>query len=85
MGATFRTGDLFAEFRRQGHNRRTRCAWDFGVKARALHFEPLYDRAAGDFARAELAGWAAADARIKAGERWVCGECGTPHGDGGAP
>jgi rubrerythrin len=78
----FRTGDLFAEFRRQGHNPRTRAAWDAGVEGAATGRELSYQRSALDYADAELQGRRAARRLLKEGRSWVCNQCGHRHSGG---
>jgi len=83
--STFTTSDLFGDFRAQGHNRRTRNAWDCGVERGALGKELIYQRSSADFANAELAGAEIARARIARGDRWRCDHCGTEHPRAEAP
>lgn len=87
---TFTTYDTYAEFNRQGHNHRTRNAWEYGVKLAArgnrCHGGRLiYQRASRDYATAEVAGLDHARARLATGERWECSECHHVHEEDPAP
>lgn len=77
---TFHTRDLFSIFTSQGHNPRTRNAFEYGVKCAVLDLTPLYDTSKSDYAAAERAGFTAAKNLLDKGKRWICDECGHRHG-----
>lgn len=73
---TFRTRDLDFGSR----NRRTRAAFEHGVKARALSAPFIYRFCDSDYQEAERAGYEQAAVRFSRGEFWICENCGAKHG-----
>lgn len=93
--SAFDTLGTFEAFREQGHNPRTRNAWEHGIEAAVLGRALIYSNSTSDYRNAERAGFKEARRRIAAGHSWRCACCGTirqalftripasPHGDGG--
>lgn len=77
---TFTTSDTFSEWVREGHNGRTRNAWEHGVKVAVTGCELIYQGTGRDYALAELCGRNHASLLLRAGRSWLCGECRTEHG-----
>ena len=75
---TFNVIDTTDEFMAQGHNPRTRNAWDCGVRLRVKGKQAgTYRGSHADFADAELAGWRYADTLLGQGFTYTCHECGS--------
>lgn len=82
----FTTSNTLDEWVRQGHNTRTRAAWEHGVKVAALmRGRMIYEGSSADYSAAERFGYFHARKRIQDGERWECGECRQTHGEDPAP
>ena len=77
---TFDMHDAGKEFNEQGHNQRTLAAWECGIHKGVYGGELIYQRSNADYAEAEIQGWEYATGRLRDGDRFKCGECGTLHG-----
>lgn len=75
---TFRTFDTIGRFQYEGHNKRTRAAWEHGVLAAVKDDELIYQVGDKDFAEAEIAGRDCANRLLQQGYVWECHCCGRP-------
>lgn len=67
------------EFDKQGHNPRTRAAWECGVSRAATGGRHVYQGSAADYAAAERAGREYAVRLLNRGYSFRCRECGALH------
>lgn len=77
---TFDMRDAGKEFARQGHNQRTRAAWECGILKGVYGGDLIYERSQRDYANAEYRGWEYATNRMARGDHFKCGECRALHG-----
>lgn len=73
---TFDEGSTFARFREEGHNLRTRNAWENGVRIAATGGPLVYQDSKSDYASAELAGVSEGERLMESGLLYHCPNCG---------